>query len=141
MEAPRRRLDRIVGHRWWRWQTLLGICGAFLCASAFLGALTSYIDERSDVANDQAGRLRDRRADYEAECRFQLSAKVTGIEGQQIDGLTDLLAALANDDGAGARQVVGHLADLKDDKAEAEAARVDAVDTCNRQARDLYPSD
>lgn len=130
----------ITTKAWWRWQTVAAIAGLMMAGAAFFGALSTYIDERSDVADAASARLRDNRADYEAECRYRISIKVTGIEGQQIDGLTDLLAALAADDGPGARLVVAHLAQLKEDKAEAETQRVGAVETCNAKAREIYPT-
>lgn len=129
--APRPRpIDWLRSRPWWRWQTAAAVAGLML-------ATTSLIDEIGDRAAADEARRRDDRAQYEAECRFELASKVTTIEGKQIDGFTDLLAALAVEDQPAARAVVDQLKQLKVDKAAADLARQGAVETCNRKATAL----
>jgi hypothetical protein len=135
-----RPLVYITSRRWWRWQTAAAVAGLMMGLSCLIAVTTNAVDERSDVANDEAGRLRDQRSDYEAECRYRINLAVTTIEGKQLDGMSDLLTALANDDEPAARRVISGLERLQDDKLEAEEDRSDAVETCNREARDLYPT-
>jgi len=132
--------ETLRARRWWRWQTAAAASGLTLSLTAGISVGTNYLDERSDVANDEAARLRSQRADYEAECRFTLNLDVLVIEGEQLDGMSDLLSALAAEDRDQALTVVGHLVDLKRQKDAAEERRAGAVETCNRQAHDLYPT-
>lgn len=139
---PRRRTDLrtwITSAGWWRWQSAAALAGLMMAATALVAVVTNSIDERSDVKNDEAGRLRDRRADYEAECRYRLSLPVNDIEGRQLDGMSDLLAALADDDETRARDIIDTLGTLKEDKAGLILKRAAAIETCNREALQLYP--
>lgn len=133
-------LDRLTSARWWTWQTALAVAGLMLAATALVSVAGNYIDERSDVADASASRVRDRRSDYEAECRYGINLKVLDIEGDQLDGMSDLLTALAAEDEPRAREIIADLAQLKLDKDTAETDRAAAVETCNAQARDLFPS-
>lgn len=135
----RRLTDRLTTARWWRWQTALGVAGLVLAATAILAVATNYIDERSDVANDEVARLRAQRSDYEAECRFRLNLPVTEIEGEQLDAMSDLLSALAAEDEPRAREIITELERLKSRKDQAALDRADAVETCNHEAANLYP--
>ncbi len=122
---------------WWRYQTVLAAAAAMVSLTALLGAASSYIDERDDSATNASLRGTVDRQQYEQECRFEISTKVTQIADAQLDKMTDLLGAVALRDRVAVIDIIADLEQLKIDKAEANLDRADAIEICNRRARAL----
>lgn len=126
----------LVSRRWWRWQTAAGFSGVLLSATAFLGAATSLIDESNEHANDRTLRQELARARFEQECRFELSTPVSEAQSRKLDALALGLVAAAREDDAGLAVQIKRIEQASADEQEALDQRADAVDTCNRRARE-----
>lgn len=122
---------------WWRFQTALAAAGIMLAATALLGAASSLINDIDDSATNANLRTTVDRQQYEQECRFEISTRVTQIADKQLDKMTDLLGAVAIRDRQAIITIIADLEQLKIDKAEANLDRTHAVAICDRRAREL----
>lgn len=108
-----------------------------LAATALLGAASSLINDIDDSATNANLRTTVDRQQYEQECRFEISTRVTQIADKQLDKMTDLLGAVAIRDRQAIITIIADLEQLKIDKAEANLDRTHAVAICDRRAREL----
>lgn len=127
----------LTSRGWWRYQTALAVAGVMLAATALVGALTSYVDELDDAATNQSQRVDLERLKFEQECRSDLVAEVDRYASLQLDGMSDLLVAVADRNRPEIRRLIGILGKIKADKDDAVAARTNAVEICSRRAEAL----
>lgn len=128
----------LTGRRWWRWQTSAAVSGLMLAGAVLTGAISAFLDEQNEHANDRALRTALDRAQFEQECRFDLSIPVSTAQAVKLDALALGLVAAVRDDEAALAVQVERIEQASADEQAAIAVRADAVDTCNRRARQIY---
>jgi len=125
-----------TSRRWWRWQTAAGLSGLLLTSTVFVNAVTAAFDESNEHANDRTLRQELARVRFEQECRFELSTPVSEAQATKLDALALGLVALERGDETSLLAQIERIEKASLDEQAALAARAEAVDTCNEQARE-----
>jgi hypothetical protein len=138
--------------RWFASQGPIILAMLLLGGAAFLGALTSFLDEVEEGQRGEELRHQLNRAEFELECRFDISvpvqeaqAAVQDAVNEKLDALSAGLVAVEAEDAAGVAEQVERIRQARIVEQEnrvvlqeALADRATAVETCNGQAEELY---
>jgi signal transduction histidine kinase len=124
--------------RWTASQGPVILAFVLLAVATLFGAVASFIDERSDVAEADTLRHQNERLAFEQECRFELSTPVTRIQADKLDALALGLVAVVQEDDAALATQIERIRNLSELEQEALADREAAVETCQRRAEERF---
>lgn len=137
---------------WCAAQGLIAIAFTILALSVMLSAVYQITDEINEARHDQAQnravqeqlrvneRLRTQvdRAQFEQECRFELTQPLAELQAAKADALAAGLVALVREDEAELLRQIARIDEARREEQEALEERAAAVETCNARGEELF---
>jgi hypothetical protein len=121
--------------RVWRWQSGLVLASLLLAGSALTSSITNFRDEPNEHANDRANRQQIAFLRAELECRSEIGAETSNLEGR-INRETALgLVDVARSDEAALAARADVIERLATELGPALQRRAEAVEHCEQVAR------
>lgn len=118
--------------RVWRWQVGVVLAALMVGASALISSVSNLADEQNEHANDRANRQQIASLNDELECRSEIAAETSNIQGE-IGRETALgLVAVARGDDVALAGHATRIEALAIELGPALERRAEAVERCGR---------